>query len=73
MGERVPRTSGREVVKKLRRAGWTLVRRRGSHMMLTHPDYRWTLSVPDHGEVGPGLLRKLLKQAALSVEQFIAL
>ena len=55
MAERLRLVSGREAVKKLRRAGWTLVRRRGSHMMLTHPDFRWTLSVPDHRELrSPG-------------------
>jgi len=48
MAERLRLVSGREAVSKLQRAGWTLVRRRGSHMMLTHPAYRWTLSVPPH-------------------------
>ncbi|MHB8846579.1 MAG: type II toxin-antitoxin system HicA family toxin [Nitrospirota bacterium] len=38
--------------------------------MLTKPGYQWTLSVPQHDELGPGLLRKLLKQAEISVEQF---
>ena len=73
MAERLRLVSGRETVKKLRRAGWTLVRRRGSHMMLTHPNFRWTLSVPDHRELGPGLLRTILRQAGLSVEQFNSL
>jgi len=38
--------------------------------MLTKPGYQWTLSIPQHDELGPGLLRKLLKQAELSVEDF---
>jgi len=42
-------------------------------MMLTQPNFRWTLSVPDHRELGPGLLRTILKQAGLSVEQFNSL
>jgi predicted RNA binding protein YcfA (HicA-like mRNA interferase family) len=65
--------SGREFVKKLKRAGWTFDRQQGSHMMLTHPGYRWTLSVPDHRELGQGLIRKLLKQAGLTIEQFRSL
>lgn len=73
MAERLRLVSGRETVKKLQRAGWTLVRRRGSHMMLTHPDYRWTLSLPDHREIGPGLLHKILKQAGLTPEAFNSL
>ena len=70
MGGRLRLVSGREAVAKFQHAGWTLVRQRGSHMMLTHPDYRWTLSVPDHREIGPGLLRRLLKQAGLTVREF---
>ena len=73
MAERLRLVSGRETVKKLQRAGWTLVRRRGSHMMLTHPDYRWTLSVPDHSQIGPGLLGKIVKQAGLTVAEFNSL
>lgn len=73
MGRKLRLVSGRRAVRKFEHAGWTLVRRRGSHMMLTHPEYRWTLAVPDHREVGPGLLRKLIKQAGLTVEQFNAL
>ena len=43
---------------------------KGSHVMLTKPGYQWTLSVPQHDELGPGLLRKLLHQADLTVEVF---
>jgi predicted RNA binding protein YcfA (HicA-like mRNA interferase family) len=42
-------------------------------MMLVHPDYQWTISVPDHRELGVGLLSKLVKQAGLSVAEFNAL
>ncbi|MBA4416288.1 MAG: hypothetical protein C0392_00030 [Syntrophus sp. (in: bacteria)] len=31
--------------------------------MMTKSGYQWTLSIPQHDELGPGLLRKLLKQA----------
>jgi predicted RNA binding protein YcfA (HicA-like mRNA interferase family) len=70
MGQRLRLVSGREAVKKLERAGWSLVRQRGSHMMLTHPQYRWTISIPDHRELGLGLLGKIVKQACLTVEAF---
>ena len=38
--------------------------------MMTKPDYQWTLSIPLHDELGPGLLHKLIKQAGLTVEEF---
>jgi antitoxin HigA-1 len=32
--------------------------------------YEYTLSIPQHDELGPGFLRKLIRQAGLDVEQF---
>jgi predicted RNA binding protein YcfA (HicA-like mRNA interferase family) len=62
--------SGAEAVRKFQRAGWSVARRKGSHVMMTKPGYEWTLSIPQHGELGPGLLRKLIQQASLTVEGF---
>ena len=62
--------SGAEAVRKFQKAGWIAVRQKGSHLMMTKPGYQWTLSIPQHKELGPGLLRKLIKQAALTIEEF---
>lgn len=62
--------SGSEAVKKFKKAGWVVDRQTGSHVMLVRESYLWTLSVPQHPELGSGLLKKLLKQASLSVEEF---
>ncbi len=62
--------SGSEAVKKFRKAGWTVSRQKGSHVMMVKPGYLWTLSIPQHKELGPGLLRKLLKQAQIEIEAF---
>ncbi len=62
--------SGAEAIRKLKRAGWTVSRQRGSHVMMVKPGYPYTLSIPQHDELGPGLLRKLIRQAGLSVEEF---
>ena len=62
--------SGSEAVKKFKRAGWTVDRQVGSHVMLVKSDYLYTLSVPQHKELGIGLLKKLLKQAQITVEEF---
>lgn len=62
--------SGAEAVRKFQKAGWTAVRQKGSHVMMTKLGYQWTLSIPQHKELGPGLLRKLIKQADLTIEEF---
>ncbi|MBI3933185.1 MAG: type II toxin-antitoxin system HicA family toxin [Acidobacteria bacterium] len=38
--------------------------------MMTKPGYEYTLSIPQHGELGAGLLRALIRQAKLTVEEF---
>ena len=70
MGKDLKLCSGAEAVRKLQKAGWSAVRQKGSHVMLTKYGYPWTLSVPQHKELGPGLLRKLLRQADLTVKEF---
>ena len=62
--------SGKEAVQKFRRAGWTVARQVGSHVMLVRLGYLYTLSVPQHKELGIGILKKLIKQAGLSVDEF---
>jgi predicted RNA binding protein YcfA (HicA-like mRNA interferase family) len=62
--------SGREAVRKLERAGWTVSRQKGSHVMMTKAGYQWTLSIPQHNELGPGLLHKLIRQAGLNENEF---
>lgn len=71
---RLPRAKGREVVRALQRAGFSVERTRGSHVFLKHPDGRVT-SVPVHsGEtLGPGLLRAILRDVEMSVEELVAL
>lgn len=70
---KLPVVSGREAVQAFRRAGWILVRWRGSHMMLTKEGEEATLSIPDHLELGHGLLRALIRDARLTVDQFVKL
>ena len=71
---RLPAVSGERVVKALQKAGFQIVRQRGSHVYLKHSDGRSTV-VPTHrGEdVGRGLLRKILHEAELTREEFTGL
>lgn len=59
-------------MRALERAGFLPVSQRGSHVKLRHADGR-TVIVPMHREVAVGSLRSILRQAGLTVEQFIAL
>lgn len=70
MGAGLKLCSGSEAVKKFQSAGWQTKRQKGSHVMMTKEEYKYTLSIPQHPELGPGILRKLIKQAGLSVEEF---
>ena len=71
---RLPRIKGRELVRALEKAGFVLERTRGSHTFLKHPDGRAT-TVPIHsGEtIGPGLLRAILRDVELTVENLTQL
>ena len=70
---RLPRISGREAVRAFQRAGWEVDRQRGSHVVLTKAGSIYTLSVPLHPVLGPGLLRDLIRKAGLTVEEFTEL
>ena len=65
--------SGEEAVKKFQKAGWSVARQKGSHLMMVKTDYKYTLSIPQHKELGPGILKKLIRQAGITVEEFDAL
>jgi predicted RNA binding protein YcfA (HicA-like mRNA interferase family) len=70
----LPRISGREVVSALGRLGYELDRQRGSHMILRNvrPPHR-RLVIPDHREVAKGTLRAIIREAGLTVEEFVGL
>jgi predicted RNA binding protein YcfA (HicA-like mRNA interferase family) len=59
---RSPRITGRDLITALTKAGFVVVRIKGSHHFLRHGDGRETV-VPSHsGEIiGPGLLHKILR------------
>ena len=71
---RLPRLKGREVMRLLEKVGFRVIRTRGSHFFLKHSDGRVT-SVPVHaGEIiGPGLLRSILRDIDMSIEDLLSL
>ena len=73
MTRRLPRASWRKIVRALEKAGWVVTRQRGSHVILEKPDCEATLSIPRHDTIGPGLLRSLIRDAGMTVEEFLEL
>lgn len=69
---RLPILSGKAIVKVLAKVGYAEVRQRGSHIRLSCSGKK-SVTVPDHKEVGRGLFRKILRDAELSLEEFIKL
>ena len=67
----LPRVSGREVIKALRKVGYEQDRQKGSHVVLrqTAEPHRRVV-VPDHKEVAKGTLRAIIKQVGLTVDEF---
>ena len=66
---RLPSVSAREVVRALEKAGFSLERQVGSHLILRNAELRQTISVPNHDPVKPGTLRSLLRSVGLSPEE----
>ena len=67
---RLPRISGPEAVRALQRLGFTVSRQRGSHIVMRRGSSGCV--VPNHREVKLGTLAGALRQAGVSVEEFIA-
>lgn len=67
---RLSNISGKEAVKIFEKFGYILDHQTGSHMILWH-DSKPTLSVPNHRELAPGLLRSLIRQASITVDEFL--
>ena len=61
-----------EVIRVLERLGWRVVRQRGSHVRLELPGGLHPVTVPaSRREVDPKTLASILRQAGLSVREFV--
>jgi predicted RNA binding protein YcfA (HicA-like mRNA interferase family) len=71
---RLPVLRATELISALERAGFRVVRQKGSHVRLSHPDGR-VVTVPVHSgrDIGRGLLRKVIRDAELTRDEFMAL
>jgi predicted RNA binding protein YcfA (HicA-like mRNA interferase family) len=62
------------MLSALQKAGFEVVRIRGSHHFLRHSDGRSTLVPVHRGDIiGPGLASKILRDCDLSIDDLISL
>ena len=75
MSDGLPQLRAIDVIRKLRRAGFEFDRHaKGSHEIWYNPETRRRVVVPNHpGDVPKGTLRHMIRQAGLTVEEFIEL
>ncbi|MEK7567612.1 MAG: type II toxin-antitoxin system HicA family toxin [Patescibacteria group bacterium] len=71
---RLPSLSGKDILKVFLKMGYVVIRQRSSHVRLINPARpQWPITIPDYKVVGRGLLRKIIRDAGVSTEQFLNL
>ena len=70
---KLPVISGKDAVKVFEKLGYVQVRQTGSHIRMKHISDRSkiSLTIPNHKVLGKGLLRKLLRDVDISIEDFV--
>ncbi len=72
---RLPRVSGKQVVRALERNGFAFSHVRGGHYYLRKPDGGGLVVIPVHGnrDLPAGTLRSILRQADLDIDDFVGI
>jgi len=65
--------SGKDAAKAFQKAGWQPLGQVGSHLVMVKADVRVNLSIPQHKELSVGTLRALIRNAGLTVDEFLKL
>ena len=65
--------SARECIRALQRVGFVIDRQAGSHITLIRSDPPGRITVPNHKELKIGMLRGIIRDAGLTVDEFLEL
>ncbi len=65
--------SGKEAAKAFERAGWQRLGQVGSHLIMVKPGVPANLSIPQHKELSIGTLRALIRNAGMTLDEFLGL
>jgi predicted RNA binding protein YcfA (HicA-like mRNA interferase family) len=68
-----PLLSGKKIVKAFEKIGYYRVSQGGSHIKIRNDVRQITLIIPDHKEVDRRTLRGIVRDAELTIEEFIKL
>lgn len=74
MRQELPVLKPKQVVAALEKAGFEVRRQTGSHAIMYKSGIRYPISIPLHpGDLPKGTLRAIIRQAGLTVEEFLGL
>jgi predicted RNA binding protein YcfA (HicA-like mRNA interferase family) len=75
MSRHLPAVSGRQLLRAVQRAGFVVLRQKGSHVSMEkrNAEGYWRTIVPMHREIRPGTLSDILNQTGLSKEELAEL
>lgn len=69
---KLPIVSGKEVIKAFLKLGYYIRGQEGSHIHMRH-SIKKPLTIPNHRTIAKGTLRAIIREAELSVDEFIYL
>jgi predicted RNA binding protein YcfA (HicA-like mRNA interferase family) len=71
---KLPAASCRQAVTAFQKVGYEIDHQTGSHVILRNREAPFRrLTIPNHKEIAKGTLRSLIREAGLTVEEFVAL
>ncbi len=70
---KLPQISGKDLIKKLQKQGFVVVRQKGSHIRLEKntPEDTIKITVPNHPVLKRGTLHHILKAAGLDINDVV--
>ncbi len=73
--QKLPRISGKEVIKIFAKKGFTPARQKGNHIILTRQTTtgKESVVVPNHQEIDKGTLLEIIRQSGMTKEEFLEL
>ncbi|MDJ0580468.1 type II toxin-antitoxin system HicA family toxin [Crocosphaera sp.] len=70
---KLPAISGKECIKALKKIDFLVYRQHGSHITLIRENPSTQVTIPNHRTIAKGTLRNIIRQAGLTVDEFIDL